>query len=182
MRITGGSAGAAALVCILFAGAGGDRGSNLRGNPRQPVPSTIGEGNQQFQASRISFRQLCFSFSRDGQGAHDAAAYAFVKVSAHGVDSDGGMASLADHLTLRSYYGDLTPDQVDRVFGTAFTESLFRLKPGRWQGPIKSGLGWHLVWIDRIARASAVAGDEVKSGAEGILKQGAELRKASDRP
>jgi len=107
---------------------------------------------QRFQeAPRISFRQLCFSFARDGKNAHGLAASAFRKVSGQPVDSDAGMANLADHLTLRSYYGNRTPEQVAEVLGTAFARSLFQLKPGGWQGPIESVSGWHLVWIDPIA-------------------------------
>jgi peptidyl-prolyl cis-trans isomerase C len=103
------------------------------------------------EAPRISFRQLCFSFSRDGERAHDLASRAFRKVSGQPMDSDAGTANLADHLTLQSYYGDRTPGQVAKVFGAAFARSLFRLRPGAWQGPIKSVSGWHVVWIDSIA-------------------------------
>src|SRR5271170_4851474 len=114
------------------------------------------KNQQRFQQSpRISFRQLCFSFARDGGKAQDVAARAFRKVSGQPVDSDAGVANLADHHTLQSYFGDRTPQQVAKVFGTAFTRSLFQLRPGSWQGPIESQSGWHLVWIDSIATGRA---------------------------
>jgi peptidyl-prolyl cis-trans isomerase C len=113
---------------------------------------------QHFQeAPRISFRQLCFSFARDGKKAHFLAASAFRKVSGHPMDSDAGIANLADHFTLRSYYGDQTAEQVAKVFGSAFARSLFQLKPGSWQGPIESVSGWHLIWIDSTASGRAVS-------------------------
>ena len=39
--------------------------------------------------------------------------------------------------------------QVEDRFGAVFTEALDRLGPGeRWQGPIASGFGWHLVRLE----------------------------------
>jgi peptidyl-prolyl cis-trans isomerase C len=113
------------------------------------------ENNQQRfpEARRISFRQLCFSFAREGDRAQDVAGRAFRKVSGQPVDSDAGVASLADHFMFQSYYGDRTAEQIANVFGTTFARALFRLKPGSWQGPIESESGWHLVWIDSITPA-----------------------------
>ena len=48
----------------------------------------------------------------------------------------------------QSAYGDRTPEQLSKLFGTSFAKALFNLKPGPWQGPIESGYGWHLVWMD----------------------------------
>src|ERR1700722_12113584 len=107
---------------------------------------------------RISFRQLCFSFDREGERARGLAARSFQQLAGGPVDSNPDVANLADHVKLPSYYGDQTPAQVAHVFGGAFARSLFVLKPGGWQGPIESGLGWHLVWVDSITLgASAFA-------------------------
>jgi|SRR5580704_6635955 peptidyl-prolyl cis-trans isomerase C len=130
------------------------------------VKASSRKKTQSFKDVRISFRQLCFSFSQDGAGAHQAAARAFLKVSGQPVDFDAGISNLADHSTLPSYYGDQTPEQVVEVFGTRFAQSLFQLKPGSWQRPIESGLGWHLVWIDSIASGR----DPVLADAEGEVR------------
>jgi parvulin-like peptidyl-prolyl isomerase len=37
-----------------------------------------------------------------------------------------------------------------KEFGPTFAQGLFGLKAGSWQGPIESGYGWHLVWIESI--------------------------------
>jgi parvulin-like peptidyl-prolyl isomerase len=31
-----------------------------------------------------------------------------------------------------------------------FAQALFRAAPGSWEGPIESGFGWHLVFVDSI--------------------------------
>ena len=41
-----------------------------------------------------------------------------------------------------------TPEQMAKEFGPDFAATLFKLKPGSWQGPVQSGYGWHLVWIE----------------------------------
>jgi hypothetical protein len=143
-----GLAGTVALVSMLFAA--------VIGNHRigSIEPSTVHRAAtddlKKPAFRRISFRQLCFSFARDGQRAQDAAARSLLKVSGQPVDSDAGVTNLADHRVLQSYFGDRTPEQVAKVFGAMFAQPLFQLKPGSWQGPIESELGWHLVWIDSI--------------------------------
>jgi peptidyl-prolyl cis-trans isomerase C len=41
-----------------------------------------------------------------------------------------------------------TPFEVSRLFGQGFAEQLFQLKENGWQGPVESGYGLHLVWIN----------------------------------
>ena len=61
----------------------------------------------------------------------------------------------------QDHYGDRTPDQVANVFGTKFAEELFKLTPGEWNGPVESGLGWHLVWVDSITPGRTPEFEEV---------------------
>ena len=61
----------------------------------------------------------------------------------------------------QDYYGERTSDQVASMFGTKFAEELFKLTPGKWHGPVESGLGFHLVWVDAITPGSTPEFDEV---------------------
>ena len=99
--------------------------------------------------SRATFRHLYFSFDRRGQRARDDAAAALGKLAGESEDSKLA-ASLADPFMFQDYYGDRAPEQLAKEFGPTFAQGLFRLKPGSWQGPIESGYGWHLVWIESI--------------------------------
>ena len=51
--------------------------------------------------------------------------------------------------------GKRSPAEIAKEFGPAFAEGLFKLAAGQWQGPIRSGYGWHLVWIDTLEPARA---------------------------
>ena len=57
-------------------------------------------------------------------------------------------ASLGDAFMLQSYYADRTPEQVAKEFGPVFAQAIFRAGTGSWQGPVESGFGWHLVFVD----------------------------------
>ncbi|MGA7273634.1 MAG: peptidylprolyl isomerase [Candidatus Udaeobacter sp.] len=106
-------------------------------------------GSQFSLPSRITFRHLYFSPDKRGAQTRDAAARALAKLpdkSATTID----LTTLADPFMFQDQYGDRTPDQVANVFGTKFAEELFKLRPREWNGPLESGLGWHLVWVESI--------------------------------
>jgi peptidyl-prolyl cis-trans isomerase C len=111
--------------------------------------------------SRASFRHLYFSPDRRGQAAHDDAVRALHRTSGQPPDSKSA-AALADPFMSQDYYGDRTPEQLAKEFGPKFAQALFQLKPGSWQGPIESGYGWHLVFIDGVAAGRVPAFEEVE--------------------
>jgi peptidyl-prolyl cis-trans isomerase C len=95
---------------------------------------------------RVSFRHLYFSFDR-GPGTHEAAVAALAKIVGKPVAA-AEAAAAADPFMFRDYYGDRAPEQIAKEFGPDFAKALFQLEPGTWQGPIRSGYGWHLVFVD----------------------------------
>ena len=45
-------------------------------------------------------------------------------------------------------YAGATPTQVRRAFGAStLSEDVFKIAPGVWEGPFRSGFGWHLVYV-----------------------------------
>ena len=48
------------------------------------------------------------------------------------------------------------------IFGVEFADSLAGLPEGSWQGPIRSGRGWHLVRIDDRVASRSLWRDEVE--------------------
>ena len=61
----------------------------------------------------------------------------------------------------QDYYADRTTEQVANVMGSKFAQALLQLKPGVWSGPVESGFGWHLVWVDSITPSHVPEFDEV---------------------
>jgi len=110
---------------------------------------------------RVSFRHLYFSVDSRGERARDAAAGALEKLTGKSADAPAA-ANVGDRFMYQDYYGDRVPEQVANVFGSTFAQSLFQLKPGAWQGPVESGLGWHLVFVDSITPGRVPAFEEIE--------------------
>jgi hypothetical protein len=101
------------------------------------------------QPSRLSFRHLYFSPDTRGQRARDAAAKALAKLD--GQPQDAKVAgSLADPFMFQDYYRDRAPEYLGKEFGPQFALAVAKLATGSWQGPIESGFGWHLVFVDTV--------------------------------
>jgi hypothetical protein len=58
--------------------------------------------------------------------------------------------ALGDDFMLQSYYPEKDPLEIQKLFGTGFTESLMDLTPGQWHGPVLSGYGTHLVYVSNV--------------------------------
>jgi peptidyl-prolyl cis-trans isomerase C len=97
--------------------------------------------------SHATFRHLYFSSDRHGKDA-EGAAVAALKLIAGKLPDAPEVKALGDSFMFQDHYGDATPDQMSKEFGVDFSKALFRLSPGKWEGPIQSGYGWHLVWVD----------------------------------
>ncbi len=99
--------------------------------------------------SRYGFRHLYFSPDKRGKNAQDDAAKALIKIAGQPEDSKL-VASSGDSFMFQDYYGDRTPEAIAKEFGPQFAVALEKLKPGSWQGPVASGYGWHLVFVDTV--------------------------------
>ncbi|MDR9814751.1 peptidylprolyl isomerase [Rhizobium hidalgonense] len=99
--------------------------------------------------AHATFRHLYFSTDRHGKETKEAAAAALASIEGKSPESSEA-AAIGDPFMFQSFYGDATPDQMAKEFGPEFSEALFQLTPGKWAGPVKSGYGWHLIWIDSI--------------------------------
>ena len=110
---------------------------------------------------RYSFRHLYFSPDKRGINAHEDAAKALAKIAGQPEDSKLA-ASLADPFMFQNYYGDRTPEAIAKEFGPPFAVALEKLKPGSWQGPVESGYGWHLVFLDTVIPGRIPAFEEAE--------------------
>ena len=111
--------------------------------------------------SRYSFRHLYFSTDKRGANAQDDALKALTKINGQPEDSKLAV-SLADQFMFQDYYGDRTPEALAKEFGPQFVVALEKLKPASWQGPIESGYGWHLVFVDTIIPGRIPAMEEIE--------------------
>ena len=102
-----------------------------------------------YRAASPEFSSTLFFPDRHRGNAHEAAQAALGAVAGKAADA-AEVTALADPTTLRNYDSNVTPELMLKEFGPAFAAQLFKLEPGGWRGPVQSGYGWHLVWIDSI--------------------------------
>jgi peptidyl-prolyl cis-trans isomerase C len=113
------------------------------------------------QPPRLSFRHLYFSPDRRGERARDDAQQALAKLAGAPVDTKAA-APLADPFMFQDYYRDRAPDYLAKEFGPPFALAVARLAPGSWQGPIESGFGWHVVFVDTLIPGRVPAFEEIE--------------------
>ena len=114
------------------------------------------------QPARLSFRHLYFSPDRRGGQARDDAMKALARIAGQSEDTEL-TESLADPFMFQEYYRDRAPDYLGKEFGPQFAQAVEKLPTGSWQGPIESGYGWHLVFVDSVIPGRVPAFEEVEN-------------------
>ena len=114
------------------------------------------------QPSRLSFRHLYFSPDRRGQRARDDAAKALAKLAGQPAGCE------ARRFACRSVH---VPGLLPRpraglprqgVRAAVRAGGCRNCAPGSWQGPIESGFGWHLVFVDSVIPGRVPAFEEIE--------------------
>jgi hypothetical protein len=111
---------------------------------------------------RITFRHVYFSPDTRGQRAHDDALAALAKVAGEPEDSKAAPLQ-ADHFMFQDYYAERSSELLAKDFGPQFAQAILKVKPGSWQGPIESGYGWHLVYVESFTPGRIPAFEEIES-------------------
>jgi len=96
---------------------------------------------------RVNFRQIYFSPDTRGAQARADAEVALKTLTDQPVDT-ALAEKLGDPFMLQDYYADRSPEQIAKEFGPVFAQGVFSAGVGAWAGPIESGFGWHLVFVD----------------------------------
>jgi len=95
---------------------------------------------------RLTLRQVYFSRDRRGADAERDALQLLQRISTDG--PEGEFEQFGDPLPLPSEMREVRESEIARLFGSVFTDGLQGLETGRWAGPVKSGFGLHLVFIE----------------------------------
>lgn len=146
---------------------------------REPAPGVLEAWYKQHQDQYAppplaTFHHVFFALDKRGADAQTQAQAVLRGLT--GKNSGEG-----DAFMFKSAYTEQSQDQVARVFGSTFAISLFQQTPGSWVGPVESGFGWHLVWIDALARPPAppfeTVAQQVKS--DWLSEQRSESKRAN---
>jgi hypothetical protein len=93
---------------------------------------------------KLSFRQVYVNYDKRGKNAESDARQILAHLNA-GADPD----SVGDPFLLESEIKLSPLWDISKQFGEPFSKSLLQLKQRRWEGPIRSGYGIHLVFVKK---------------------------------
>ncbi len=79
---------------------------------------------------------------------------------------DVDLADLGKPTLLPGALGPASERDVRAQFGPEFAETVLGLEPGAWQGPFRSGYGWHLVRVETRQPGRLPTADELRSTLE----------------
>lgn len=138
-------------------------GASIDSEPSTDTLKAWFKDNQQRFAllPRVSFRHLYFSPDQHGEHSREAAVSALEQLAGKPGDWKGADA-LGDPFMYQDYYGDRSFDDMAKLFGLEFARALVNLKSGSWQGPVESGYGWHLVYVDSLAPGRVPPFEEIE--------------------
>jgi hypothetical protein len=111
---------------------------------------------------RITFRHLYFSPDRRGARARGDAALALARLAGKAADSPVA-GNLGDPFMFHDYLADRASGEIAKEFGPPFAKAVFALENGRWMGPVESGYGWHLVFVESLTADRVPAFEEVEA-------------------
>jgi len=109
---------------------------------------------------RVSFRHVYLDPQRHGEQL--PAEVERIRASLDGAPSAAGRDAPGDPSLLPVSFADVTARDVSATFGDAFTARLAELPVGRWEGPVASAFGVHLVRVETRTPGRRATLDEVR--------------------
>jgi hypothetical protein len=134
----------------------------------QIVEPTEEELNEYFKAnidrymepSMISFSHIYFNLDNRENALGDAQTVLEKLQKNEMVSAEDWQ--MGDPFMLHYDYGLKTQAEVMQLFGSTFSDTVFEITPGGWQGPVQSGYGIHLVYIKDVVASREPLFDEVR--------------------
>ncbi len=109
-----------------------------------------------------TFTQIYFDPDKRGDSTLDDANKVKEKLVAQGSMLQK-IEGLGDDYMTANYFVANTPMEIRKNFGSGFAQSVMELKAGVWHGPVLSGFGTHLVFINEIVSPPVPPLEEIKA-------------------
>ena len=85
----------------------------------------------------------------------------------------GSEINSGDRFIFHKNYVDKSSEHISSHFGKGFSDALFELGIGTWEGPIKSAYGYHIVYVSNISEERVKNLEEIYDQVEWDAKQAA---------
>ena len=125
------------------------------------LQASLDDNPEQFrEPARTSFVHVYLNSDRRGDSIETDAGQLLAALNQTGDPLNPAHAG--DPFMLGYAFENQSEHQVARMFGQDFAESLATLTPGSWQGPVTSGYGLHLVYINDRSESWLPPLDEIR--------------------
>ena len=112
----------------------------------------------------FTFKQVYLSTEKRGESLDADIASLLATLRAAGDSAD--VTELGDSLMLEQVFTATPQHVVARLFGKDFAQGLLEVPVGKWEGPVRSGFGVHLVLISERVDGRVPSLEEVRSEVE----------------
>ncbi len=120
------------------------------------------ENKDQFQSpDLITFSHVFIDPDERGDATLDDAALLLAELQAAGPPNSSSLG-MGDRFMLQNYYPQKSELEIRKLFGSGFATAVMQLEAGRWHGPVLSGYGTHLVYVDVLEKAPSPQFEEVR--------------------
>jgi hypothetical protein len=116
-------------------------------------------------SAEFTFTHLFFSSDKRSRTARTDAAAALEKIQQQEISPEEAL-SLSDPFMQGMAFSQQRSDQVTRIFGDNFSQSMTALQTGQWVGPVRSSYGWHLIYVDKFVPENTPDFEQVRSRVE----------------
>ena len=110
----------------------------------------------------ITFTHIFIDPDKRGDATLDDAALLLSELQAAG-PPDSSVSGLGDRFMLQNYYPQKTELEIRKLFGSGFTTSIMQLEVEQWHGPVLSGYGTHLVYVNALEIAPLPKFEDVQA-------------------
>jgi len=112
----------------------------------EELQTYLKQHSEQFRiGSKISFTQVYLNADRRGDDAHRDAERLRLQLTENPRLIEN--PAIGDPFPLSQNFELLSESQVANLFGHEFAEQVLTLEPGTWSEPVKSGYGFHVVFV-----------------------------------
>lgn len=129
--------------------------------------------------SRMSFKHIYFSKDKRGKKAESEAQKLLQDFQANHAP-DSGPEKRGDPFLMGATFSSTPLNTIQNTFGAHFASTLASLEVGKWQGPVASSYGWHLIWIEEMKPAQVYPLKEVANQVRGDLLKEKEKKRIKE--
>jgi peptidyl-prolyl cis-trans isomerase C len=108
--------------------------------------------DQYLTPDMVTFKHVFIDPDKRGDATLDDAALLLVELQTVG-STDSDVSLLGDRFMLQNYYSQQSELDIRKLFGSGFAKAVMQLETKQWHGPVLSGYGTHLMYIDTVDKS-----------------------------